>query len=1598
MSATASRGSTEPDPALSVAAGTFSALADGNDAVLLARLESSGALCVDVVNDAARALFALTGEAANRPLDDSCPDEVRPLLRRIREGATRTRATREQVALGEPDGARVVVDLQLDPLPRTRRSARRVLAVVRFAEADGEPSSRRASVGVFRTELGLGAVFLDDDVLSLLGLAQEQALGQGWLDAISNADRSRVAALFEGTSAPLEAIDVECTLVRGERSARIRAVPVRGDSGAITGYLGSIEDITDERRNAQAVARLAELADVLDEWILVADPQMMLRYANPAARAGLALPGIEALGSVPLPGLVPEDRRDAVFEQMRDALAVERTWTGDLKLSALDGRAIELECTVVAHRTADGAIAHYSLLGRDVTTFRTMERALDESQQRLALLVDVTEEQSEERDLAMLGRAVESTPDIVTLHDPEGRMFFANAAARGFFALKADDPVPARGPSDFLDASPHQLLDIEHALAAYDQWTGELTARNDRGDTIPVEVVVVAHRDPHGDVEYYSSVSRDLSERRTAEDARRRSETVLRAIVQASPLAIFAFDRRGVVHVWNRAAEELFGWLAAEVVGSPPPFVTEQTQAEFEDLATRVFGGRTVKGYLTRFVRHDGTDIDVDVSIAPVRNSKNQVVTGVAVLADMSEQKRATEALLASEVWFRSLVQHSTDMVMVVATDGTVSYVSPSAAEFAGVERAEVLHRPATDVFSFAAEDALTMHETFERLRAFPGSVERIVFRSTRGDGDQRWIEMMACNLLEDPAVQGVVVNARDVTETFEAERAVRASEQRLQALLSSVSDAIVVLDAEGSVSYSSPVADTMFSNAVEENDDVFAPLDPDDLTRAREIWERTRITPGVSPPAEVRINRAGGAVDAEVIANNLLDDPAVEGIVMTIRDVTARKASEEALRESEARLRESEARYRAVVDDQIELVCRYGPVTEITFVNRAFADFYGRARDDLIGTMMLDLHPPARQEELDARIAKFSPANQVQTYDEWELGNDGSRRCYRWIDRAFFDGQGELVEVQSVGHDVTDERRASVLTTNQAEILELVARGVPLEETLTAIARTVEQHFSKVSCAVFLLEDDGVTLRLAASPTLPREGVIDGSVSPAWTMPILGADGRTPLGNVAAYSRDPSAPDADQQALFSLLADLASIAIERKAFEERLTHESMHDPLTGLPNRLLFMDRLQLSLARGRRTGSCGAVLFLDLDRFKNINDSAGHDVGDELLVAVARRLESVLRPGDTVARFGGDEFTILCDDVSEESASGRAVEIADRLVGALSTPFDVRDTETYVGATIGIAIASSGAETAEELLRDADAAMYHAKDAGRGRVAVFDDTMRARALERHATENALHRAIERDELRLFFQPIVRLSDARCVGAEALVRWQHPERGLVPPAEFIPLAEDTGLIAPLGAWVLEHAAAQAARWQLDQEAFSISINLSGRQLADPELVEYVAGVIRRSGVTPANLCLEITETVLMEDADAVIRVIENVRELGVKFAIDDFGTGYSSLGYLKRFAVDAVKIDRAFIDGLGSDAGDQAIVSAVIGLAHTLGLSVVAEGVETEVQLTELLALGCDEAQGYFFAPPQPAQDLRGLVSATRRWRPPGSPLMRGR
>ncbi len=431
----------------------------------------------------------------------------------------------------------------------------------------------------------------------------------------------------------------------------------------------------------------------------------------------------------------------------------------------------------------------------------------------------------------------------------------------------------------------------------------------------------------------------------------------------------------------------------------------------------------------------------------------------------------------------------------------------------------------------------------------------------------------------------------------------------------------------------------------------------------------------------------------------------------------------------------------------------------------------------------------------------------------------------------------------------------------------------------------------------------------------------------------------------------------------------------ERHALEERLRYQAQHDPLTGLANRVQFLEGIAAALARGR-----AAVLFLDLDRFKVVNDSLGHAAGDRLLVAVAARLRNCTGPGALLARLGGDEFTIL---LAPGDGLYAARPLTERILAALAAPFPIDEHAVVVTTSVGIAFGEAGRQAAD-LLRDADVAMYQAKQAGKARYIIYDGSMRAAAIMRLALESDLRRALERDELRVYYQPKVALATGRVAGVEALVRWQHPTRGLLAPGSFIPLAEETGLILPLGRRVLEIACAQMAAWRerYPVAGLLLSVNVSARQIQRGDLAAEVAGILRDSGLAPGALKLELTESVLMDDGAATERIIRELRLLGVHLILDDFGTGYSSLAYLKRLPLDALKIDRSFVAGLGTDPEDAAIVRAVVSLARALDLLVVAEGVETAAHAVALQALGCDLGQGMHFAAPLPPDELATLLA----------------
>ena len=805
---------------------------------------------------------------------------------------------------------------------------------------------------------------------------------------------------------------------------------------------------------------------------------------------------------------------------------------------------------------------------------------------------------------------------------------------------------------------------------------------------------------------------------------------------------------------------------------------------------------------------------------------------------------------------------------------------------------------------------------------------------------------------------------------------------ERYRALLEHSSDVTAILDAESRLLWVSPAITRVLGY---EPDELLGRLasdicHPDDFPRVvQQFVDLLKDPSRDSLRTESRsLHKNGSWIWVDSIIMNRLDDPDVGGIVTNFRDITSRVEAEHALRDSEAR-------YRSVADASPIGIYEMNDAPVLRFVNERWQEITGFTADEAIGRNWQQIIHPDDRALMAEQWATTGSVGKPFRGMVRVVRPDGAVRWVMAATEPLFDDDQLTGHVGTID-DITERLTSQRDTERLSDIVEATSDLVVISDRNSRIL-----YMNAAARRFFGIGADDPVENFDFTP-----------FTPVWAQERYLNEARPALreqgiwsGEFAYFHEGFEVPVSalflahhDAEGSIEFVSSVTRDISERKAFEQRLEYQATHDPLTGLPNRTLFLDRLELALARSRRSHRPVAVLFCDVDHFKVVNDSLGHGAGDRLLVALAQRLRDALRPGDTVARFGGDEFVILCEDLASEHD---AIVIAERANGTVHEPLTVESTEVFSSLSIGIAFANPGTAP-ETMIRDADAAMYLAKEHGRARYEIYDERMRTTLVERLDIETALRRALTRHELRVFYQPTISLVTGRVVGVEALLRWEHPERGLLVPSEFIDVAEETGLIVPIGAWVVEQACRQAQRWQVaspEADRLFVSVNLSARQLDTAALAENVAEIIRRTGLAPGLLGLEITESVVMRDPEASTTALRALKDLGVRLAVDDFGTGYSSLAYLRRFPVELLKVDRAFVDGLGDsgDAEDRAIVAAVVSLAHTLGMQAIAEGVETAEQLADLRALGCDMAQGYFVSKPVAAPDVDDLLARKRVW-----------
>ena len=727
------------------------------------------------------------------------------------------------------------------------------------------------------------------------------------------------------------------------------------------------------------------------------------------------------------------------------------------------------------------------------------------------------------------------------------------------------------------------------------------------------------------------------------------------------------------------------------------------------------------------------------------------------------------------------------------------------------------------------------------------------------------------------------------------------------------------------------------------------------------------------------RMAKDGRRIDVSISMSPIRDkDGALVGGAAFTRDISGPIQAEERLRRSEARLAEAQRVAMVgsweweIASDTIEWsdeLCRiFGIEPGVHHSFETFVKFVHPDDQVLVQGLVQEAFQSGKPFSFEHRLVR----------------SDGAERAMLARGEVAVGADGMPARMLGTGQDITERKQTEAALEATERDLERNLRQQTAVAQLGRLALEGEDLRDLAEEAVALLHD--VLERDVAATIVPvaDEPCIDVGTRKANSASIAIGGDEAPFGELHV-ERHP-ALRADELVYLEVSANVLGDAITRLRAEQATRHRALHDPLTGLPNRALFADRLTVALLQSDRRGMV-AVLFLDLDHFKLINDSRGHRAGDELLQRFAARLKTVMRPGDTLARFGGDEFCIVCSGLTSDD---EAVRIAQRLLEELALPFSLTTGDHFVSASIGISLADGPCRPAEDLIREADAAMYRAKDGGRARFEIFDEVMRANATRRLRLDNDLRRALEEDgdELLAHYQPIVSMPDGAVVGVEALVRWEHPQRGLLAPGEFISVAEDSGAIVALGDHVLRLACRQAAEWieGLEGGPFWVSVNLAPRQVALPGLGDRVVAILAETGLDPARLHLEITESALLEESELTIRNLLDLTAIGVQLVLDDFGTGYSSLAYLRRFPIAAIKIDRRFIAGLGRNPEDTTIVEAILRMAAGLRMEVVAEGIETTSQAAILHEMGCRTGQGYLWSRPVPACEASALIGRTRR------------
>lgn len=1097
-----------------------------------------------------------------------------------------------------------------------------------------------------------------------------------------------------------------------------------------------------------------------------------------------------------------------------------------------------------------------------------------------------------------------------------------------------------------------------------------------------------------------------------------------RTLYESIPSIYLTLNSTGIVLSINPLGAARLGYTAQELCEKPVFHLFHlEDQAKLQEAFTAYLHSPTPdRNWELCACCKDGSIVWVKANAHTVPGADTDLIN--LVCEDISEQRQIEAALRKSEEKFRSLVEQTNDWIWEIDRNGVFTYVSPQVYEIVGYEPAEILGKTTFDLM--AIDEIKRFAAVLECFISLQKPFARLEKTLTHKDGHLVVLETSGSPVFDSRSgFQGYRGIARDITKRKQAEAALQKAKDELEIR---VAERTAELRSANEQLQSEIIERQQTEVALRESEARYRDIFEKDITansittpdghltacnsaflrlfgfRSKEEalgCHMEKLHPSKTE-REALIDRIRQEcmLDTHELHMCRVDGTPITVVTNTIGifnetgelveihnhafDISERKQAEEALHDAHQRLMyHVENSPLAVIEFDHKLrVLRWSSQTEKVFGWRA---------EEVLGKSLLNWFVFTEDKErvrCDMVEPLMSGREQRKVIHNRNYTKDGSVIDCEWYNSVLRDEAGKLVSILSFALDVTERQQTEAALRESEERYALAVQGAN-DGIWDWNLQTNEVYFSTRWKSMLGYEEHEVGNGLDECYN---------RMCPEDIQQIRAAMAAHIEGLTSHYESEHRMRHKDGTYRWTLNRGLAirdangkpyrmagsqTDITDRKVAEEQLVYDAFHDALTGLSNRALFMDRLGQTIERAKRhEDHLFAVLFLDLDHFKVINDSLGHNIGDQLLIAFTRRLKACTRSEDTVARLGGDEFVILLENITD---IGGVIHVAERVQAELVLPFNLSGHEVFTTTSIGIALSTTSYDQTQDLLRDADIALYRAKSLGRARYAMFDPAMHAQALTRLQTENDLRRAIEREEFQVYYQPIVELETSKLRGFEALVRWQHPHQGLVSPGVFIPVAEETGLIVPIGYWVLRQACSQLYLWQEHFSAdppLTISVNLSSKQFSQPDLVQQIDQILQETNLDAHNLSLEITESMIMENDDATATLLQ-LRDLSVELAIDDFGTGYSSLGRLQHFPINLLKIDRSFVSEMDANQGNLKIIEAIVTLAHQLEMDVIAEGVETAEQLAQLRKLNCHYGQGYLFSRPVDSEAAEALITA---------------